>query len=535
MRSWVKAAFGLTATGLLAAGGLAAISADAVTVVPEQKPGHGPTGYTQPSAEVIARGKYLTDMGDCVGCHVANGGKPYAGGQYMALPFGALSTPNITPDVDTGIGKYTDADFLRLMHHGIRPNGQYIYPAMPYPWLASVPDDDTLAIKAYLFSLAPVYAPRLPNKIWFPFTLRPAIALWNAVFVSNEIYHPDPKLTAAQNRGAYIVNGLEHCGACHNNRNLLGNSSVAAKVEGGPITMWYAPNLHSDKVSGIGRYSDEQIVKWLHDGHSEQLGTVAGPMSEVIDYSTKLLTTEDLRAIVAYLRVLPPGPSYAPRSSSPGTATIVDGQQVYLSHCAMCHQVNGQGVPGKIPALDGNGMVRAFGPQSVLRVVLGGLEARGPYAMMPGVGSAMSNQEISDVTNYIRQAWSNRAPANSTAFLAYYLRGDTKTLLNGKRPDGCPAVANDTLRQALADQGNGIAATLQQTTLPTMLQNVNDIVGKLHAAAPSLEQADIVNGLTEAYCPVAYADQTVEDSKRVWLMTHFAERVYVQLSNHGTY
>ena len=534
MNGWIKGAVGIACAGILATAGMVIADAGAITVVPEQRTGHGPTGYVQPSAEILARGKYLTDMGDCVGCHKAEGGIPYAGGQYMGMPFGALSVPNITPDVDTGIGNWSDADFLKLMHHGITKGGQYIYPAMPYIWYATVSDEDTLAIKAYLFSLKPVYAPRPPSKIWFPFNLRPVLALYDAAFVPTEKFKPDPHLTAEQNHGAWIVNGLEHCGECHNNRNFLGNGALAAKVEGGPITLWYALNLHNNKVDGIGKWSDDEVAQWLHDGASEHMGTVAGPMAETIEYSLSKMSPADLHAMVAYLRTYPAEPGYTERAGIP-PGTRAAGQTVYLAHCAMCHQVDGRGITNKIPALDGNGMVRAYGPQSATRVILGGLEAHGSYAMMPGVGTAMTDQEISDVTNYIRQAWSNRAPANSTRFLVYYLRGDTKTLLNGLRPDGCPPVENDTLKAALADESNGITALLQQTALPNMLQSVNAIIPKLHAAAPSLQQADIVNGLTQAYCPIAYADKSVQPDKHVWLMTHFSERLYVQLSNNGTY
>ncbi|MGI4976913.1 MAG: c-type cytochrome [Janthinobacterium lividum] len=522
---------GLGTLGLVILG---AAPGHADLVVPEQTAGKAPDG-PKASPELIARGEHLTTMGDCVGCHSANGGKHFAGGQYMGMPFGDISTPNITPDTETGIGRYTDADFLKLMHHGVTPEGMHIYPAMPYPWYATVKDDDVLAIKAYLFSLDPVHAPRRPNKIWFPFNLRPVLALWDAAFVPGQVFKPDPKLTDEQNLGAYIVNGLEHCGECHNNRNFLGNTKVALEVKGGPITMWYAPNLRSDKVSGIGGYTDDQVVQWLHDGHSEAMGTVAGPMAEVIDYSTKKLEERELRAIVSYLRTLPPAPSYEARQAPPDSRPMVAGRTAYLSNCASCHQVDGKGLPGKIPALDGNGMVRAFGPQSVIRVILGGLEARGPFAPMPGVGAGMTNQQVADAANYVRQAWSNAAPANATPFLAGFLRSDTSTLLNGARPDGCPVLVQEDLRRIIDDKSTGVADLLHNMTLPTMLQTTNAILAKVKADAPNLEQADIVNGLTIAYCPIANADTTLDEDSRHWATTHFAERVYVQLTTKGAY
>jgi mono/diheme cytochrome c family protein len=514
-------------TGLLAAHGWGA------TQVPSQTAGQGPSQAPSTDAALLAHGKYLTTMGDCVGCHMAEGGIPYAGGQYMAMPFGRISTPNITPDVNTGIGNYTDAGFIRLMRGGVTPSGQHIYPAMPYPWYATLSNDDILAIKAYLFSLPPINAPRLPNTIWFPFNLRPAIAGYNALFIGDR-FQPDPRLNAEQNRGAYIVNGLEHCGECHNHRNFLGNSAVALSVLGGPITQWYAPSLRFDPMTGLGRFSDSDIVQFLKEGHSPSMGTVAGPMSEVVDYSTKYLTDSDLHAIVAYLHTLPPTPTYYGWKHNPNNVALLAGQQVYLSHCASCHQQDGAGLTGKIPALDGNGMVTATGPQSMIRVIVGGLDARGPYALMPGVGTTMSTDQIVAVTNYVRQAWSNAAPMNATPKLVKVIRADTHTFTNGQRPDGCPTLDQEQLKTVLSDNSNGLEDLLKSTTMPNLLNNVNAIVQKLHSVAPTLSQSDAVNGLTIAYCPIVYADASVPPDQRGWQLTHFADRLYTQLSTNGS-
>ena len=526
----------LAGVALFGAAGLATLELAPRNAQAANEPASQPPTVTA-SADVIAKGKYLTDMGDCAGCHVAPGGAYMAGGQYMEMPFGVLSTPNITPDHDTGIGYYTDDNFIRLMRHGVRPNGQYIYPAMPYVWYNSLSRDDLLAIKAYLFTLKPVHAPRQPNKVWFPFNIRPAIALWDVAFVPNVEFKPDPKQSDLVNRGDYIVNGLEHCGACHNNRNFLGNGSLSLKILGGPITMWYAPNIHPDNLSGIGRYSTEDMVEYFKKGHSEGMGTVAGPMSETVKWSTSKLTDEDLHAITAYLKSRPATASYQARTSAYRPIRASAGEAVYLNHCASCHQINGQGIKDKIPALDGNGMVRAYGSQTVLRIVLGGLEAHGQYAVMPGVGSEMSDREIADVSNYVRQAWSNQAPANATPFLVSVLRKDTGTLLNGKRPDGCPSQdeAAPGVTKMVANQSNGISALLNDTHATNMLQNVNAIVAKIKATAPDLEQADIVNGLTIAYCPIVAGDQSVSPDQRPWQLTHFADRLYVQLTTNGKY
>jgi mono/diheme cytochrome c family protein len=521
------------ALGVVLSAGLLAAHGWGATQPLVQTPGQGPAQAPSTDAALLAKGKYLTEMGDCVGCHTAEGGKAFAGGQYMAMPFGQISTPNITPDVDTGIGRYSDGDFLYLMRAGVTPVGQHIYPAMPYPWYATLPNDDLLAIKAYLFSLPPIHAPRLKYSVWFPFNLRPAIAGYNLFFLGSP-YQPDPHLTAEQNRGAYIVNGLEHCGECHNHRNFLGNSAVALSVLGGPITQWYAPSLRFDPMTGLGRFSDNDIVQFLKEGASPSMGTVAGPMAEVVDYSTKYLSDADLHAIVAYLHTLEPTPSYYGWKRNPNNAPLLAGQQVYLSHCASCHQADGAGLPGKIPALDGNGMVTATGPQSVIRVVLGGLEARGSYALMPGVGATMTDEQVAEVTNYVRQAWSNAAPTSATVKLVQVIRADTHTFTNGQRPDGCPTLEQDQLKAVLADNSNGLEDLLKSTTMPNLLNNVNAIVQKLHSVAPTVSQSDAVNGLTIAYCPIVYADNTIPPDQRGWQLTHFADRLYTQLSNNGS-
>ena len=487
------------------------------------------------SDDQVARGKYLTTMGDCIGCHQGTGYPAYAGGRYMDMPFGKIYVPNITPDKKNGIGDYTDAKFIRLMRHGISAKGRYIYPAMPYPWYTTMPTEDLLAIKAYLFSLKPIDAPRKPNKIWFPFTIRPAIALWDALFVPDRRFKPDPTKSALINRGSYIVNGPEHCGECHNHRNFLGNTSLALFVQGGAITMWYAPNLTPDKLTGIGNYSVDDLTQFFKNGHSDAMGPVAGPMGETIDYSTSKLNDYDLKAISTYLLSLKPVSSYAARTAAYRPQRYAAGETAYLAHCASCHQLDGNGVKNRIPALNRNGMVRALGSQDVIRVVIGGHPARDPYMMMPGVGAAMSDQEVIDVTNYVRQSWDNHAPANANSIIVGLIRKDTKTLQDGERPNGCPELAQPELKQIIADKSNGISALLHDTQAANMLQNVNALVGKLKTVAPNLRKDTIVNGMTDAYCPIVASDTALPEDLRSWTLTHFANRLYVQLSTNEKY
>ena len=530
MRRWIAA--GALGVALVAATALRPGEAD--TIVPPQTPGTAPQQAAADPA-LVAKGEYLVHLGDCDACHTANGGAKFAGGQLMNMPFGAISTPNITPDVKTGIGNYTDAGFIHLMRTGVTPDGTHIYPAMPYPWFTKLGDDDLLAIKAYLFSLAPVDAPRQPNPIWFPFNLRPVLAVWDWAFVPSDRWKPDPKLNDQQNRGSFIVNTLEHCGECHNHRNLLGNTGLEGFAEGGPIQLWYAPNLHSDKDTGLGRYSDADLFQYLKEGWSPGMGPTAGPMGQTIGDSVSKLHDEDVHAIVAYLRTLPATAAYPPTKINPATGTLERGSGVYLSHCASCHQVDGKGLANAVPALDGNGAVRSAGGQNIVRAIMEGLEARGPYGVMPAVGNAMSDQDVADVTNYVRQAWSNAAPANTGKLTAFMIRDDAKTMMNGRRPDGCPTLVEPKLLAAMKNEGNGLAALVRGVTPPTMLQTSDAIVQKMKQLAPDVPKADVVNGMMIAYCGVIAGNQALSPEDRAAQITNFGDRLYVQLSTGGSY
>lgn len=516
----------------------AAGSPEAASPAPDAaQPGATPAAASAGStnADLIARGKYLTDIGDCVSCHTAGDGTPFAGGRYMGMPFGQISTPNITPDKDTGIGNYTDDQFVRLFHEGITEDGEHIYPAMPYPWYATVKRDDILAIKAYLFSLAPVHAPRQPNKIYFPFTIRPVIAVWNWLFVPAGEFKPDPKQSDEVNRGAYLVNGLAHCGECHNNRNLLGNTGWELPFRGGVITKWATPNITNDKQSGLGRYSDAEVVDFLEHGTNPKMGSAVGPMAETVDHSLRKLHDDDIRAMVAYLKTMSMSSLYRTSATAEENASARRGSNVYAGMCSSCHQVDGKGVENKIPPLAGNGMVIAGGPQSVLQVVLRGVEAHGNYGPMPGLGAGMSDAQIADVANYVRTAWGNGAAASATPYLVSLIREDAHTLMNGDRPGGCPKLAQPDLQKILAEPDNGIVDTLKGMRLETMLPDVDKIIAKIKSDAPQISQEDIVNGLTVIYCPIVAQNAQIGPDQKVWDLTHFSDRVYTQLTTNGKY
>jgi mono/diheme cytochrome c family protein len=497
-----------------------------------QQPAAPPGAATaQSSAELIARGKYLADMGDCEACHTAPNGPHFAGGLLMDTPFGKIPTPNITPDKATGIGNYTDAQFIRVFRHGIRRDGQNLYPVMPFPWYTKVTDSDILAIKAYLFSLPPVNKPHLPLEVSFPFNIRSAISVWDAVFLQPGVFKPDPHASAQVNRGAYIVEGLEHCGECHDKRNLLGAGAISRPLQGGEIDHWYAPDITSDVRTGIGRYSDDQLFTFLKTGTAPGMGTVVGPMSQTQHDSLSKLTDDDIHAIVAYLRSTPAKPGFTPSVPVGMSQATLPGAQVYLNNCASCHQVDGKGVGTEIPSLVANGVVKSGGPESVIRVILGGVEAQGTYGPMPAVGNFMTDQQIADVANYVRSAWGNNAPATVGPGEVGTLRNEAKTYLSGRLPGECPTVVEPSMEKIVARPD--VQKLLQDTTIENMLQNANALVAKVKATDPKIAQADVVNSLTIAYCPILMHNPSLSESDKLSELNTFDERVYTQIEHGG--
>ena len=254
--------------------------------------------------------------------------------------------------------------------------------------------------------------PRKPSEIPFPFNIRTALITWRTAFFTAGEFKPDPQASAEVNRGGYLVEGLGHCGMCHNENKIVGNSGLAGKLGGGVIDGWYAPNITPDDHQGIGGWSDDQVVTYLKTGAApgNQPGVAAGPMRQTIEESLSKMTDADLKAMVAYLRTQKAKETYKVKDLQAFNQTGAPGAGTYLSYCSSCHKPDGKGVEGAIPALAGNTSVQAEGPETVLRVILGGLGAQNGYAPMPAIGAGMTDQQVADVTDYIRNSWGNKAP-----------------------------------------------------------------------------------------------------------------------------
>jgi mono/diheme cytochrome c family protein len=373
-------------------------------------------------ASLIERGEYLAHAADCLVCHTNPGGKQYAGGLGFKLPFGTLYSTNITPDKDTGIGNYSDADFLNALHRGIRRDGARLYPAMPFTSYTYISDADALAIKAYLFSLPAVHATAPTNTLAFPFNQRWAMGFWSVVFNPDTRFEPDSSQSPEWNRGAYLAEALAHCGECHTPRNLAFALNNRKKFAGAVTAGWRAFNISSDKATGLGAWSDDQIASYLATGHAIGHGTASGPMGEAVDESLSQLAPEDIHAMVVYLRSVPPVTSpdlpatLAPPASpshKDGATADARGKRVFEGACVSCHGWTGESPISPFATLTGAWAVNDPGATNVAQIVISGTKRHMPKGAisMPAFGNTYSDTEIAAVANYVTTRFGSKGSA----------------------------------------------------------------------------------------------------------------------------
>ena len=388
-----------------------------------------PAMAAAPDSATVQRGAYLARAGNCMTCHTARGGASYAGGRGIVTPFGTVYTSNLTPDNATGIGSWSPAHFWRAMHNGRSKDGRLLYPAFPYTNYTQVTREDSDALLAYLQSLTPVVQANQAHAIRFPYQSQAALAVWRALYFKPGTYRSDATRNAAWNRGAYLVNGLGHCSACHTARNALG-ATDGLNLAGGliPIQNWYAPSLTSPHEAGVGDWREQDIVRLLKDGVSPQ-ASVNGPMAEVVLGSTQYLNPQDLSAMAQFLKTLtvavPPGATNtsantshaavtaAPPMAAPAAASA-RGAKLYEQHCVQCHGDNGKGVPNAYPALAGNRAVLMAQTSNLVQIVLNGGYAPAtqgnprPFGMPPFV-LVLGDSDIAAVLTHVRSSWGNQA------------------------------------------------------------------------------------------------------------------------------
>jgi alcohol dehydrogenase (quinone), cytochrome c subunit len=394
--------------------------------------GHTDAAPPAPTADaaLVSRGQYLAYAADCVACHSAPGGAAYAGGRPMGLPLNSTIYPsNITPDPQTGIGLYTLQDFDRAVRGGIARDGHHLYPSMPYPSYAKVSDADVAALYAYFMkAVKPVHQENKPGQVAWPLSMRWLMGLWNLFFLDTHTYQATASHDAQWNRGAYLVQGLGHCGACHTPRGWLFQEKAlteakAVYLSGAPLDNWSAADLRGDPMLGLGRWSEADLVQFLKTGHNAT-GTAFGSMIDVINYSTQYLSDTDNEAIAHYLKSLSPADPGDTQTwhYDPAVADALaklqfqaPGSQSYAQYCADCHQRDGSGQAPYIPALAGNPSVLDADPISLANIVLNGssplVVAGNPdFYRMASYRTILNDQQIADLVNFIRSSWGNHAP-----------------------------------------------------------------------------------------------------------------------------
>jgi mono/diheme cytochrome c family protein len=378
-----------------------------------------PTGVPAPlaQADIVKRGEYLAKAADCVVCHTAKDGAAFAGGLPFPAPSGTLYSTNITADKDTGIGNYSDQDFLNAVQRGVRKDGARLYPAMPYTSYTFMTDADVLAIKAYLFSLPAVHRENQPDTLQFPFNQRWSMIFWSWVFNPNTRFAPNSAKSAEWNRGAYFAEALAHCGECHTPRNPAFGLDNRRKFAGAAYG-WLAYNITSDKGTGIGSWSDDELLAYLSKGHAAGRGTASGPMGEVVDHSLSLMDPADVRALVIYLRSIPavassePATIAPPAPASPKEGTVANalGHKVFAQACASCHNWTGVSSLSSSATISGSRAVNDPTATNVAQIVVSGTQRLTPGSMsMPAFGSIYTDTEIAAVANYVTARFGSAA------------------------------------------------------------------------------------------------------------------------------
>ena len=383
------------------------------------------------TAVVIKRGEYLATAADCGACHTAPGGKSFAGGLPISTPLGTIYSTNITPSADFGIGRYAEEEFSRALRRGVRRDGANLYPAMPYTSYAKFTEDDAHALYLYFTQAVKSVDQRPPpTELPFPMNIRLSMIGWNLLFRDTTAFVPDPKQSAEWNRGAYLVQGAAHCSTCHTPRGFLMQEETSRALSGAQVGPWYAPNITSDPVSGIGRWSKEDLVAYLRTGHLSGKAQAAGSMGEAVEHSFQYLVAADLDAIATYVRTVPPvhdavdnssrfsaGKRLSELAASRGREAVrsdsesdPNGAELFQGNCTSCHQAEGQGSKdGYYPSLFSNSATGARNATNLIATILYGVNrtTSAGQAFMPGFGghatdaNPLSDRNIVALGNYV--------------------------------------------------------------------------------------------------------------------------------------
>jgi mono/diheme cytochrome c family protein len=364
------------------------------------------------TATAVERGRYLAAAGDCEACHTREGGAPFAGGRPIATPFGTVLSANLTPDA-TGLKDWNSDQFYRALHEGIAANGEHLFPAFPYNYFTRMPRADTDAIFAYLRTLAPVANRPDRNQLAFPFNIRALTAVWNMLYLDARPFAATPGKSAQWNRGAYLVQGPGHCGACHTPKTILGGPQSGRELQGGAFGLWFAPDLTPNSRSGLGRWTRDDVVHFLRTGRNVHASAAVEMGLAVVD-STSRLGDDDLQAIATYLADRPASPAAA--TPAPSAAQMRQGEAIFVDECSACHRMKAQGEPGAFPPLKDSANAQQADPTTLLHFILAGVQSTQtatyptPFTM-PSFAWKLNDAQVAAVATFVRNSWGNVAPA----------------------------------------------------------------------------------------------------------------------------
>ncbi|UVC29920.1 cytochrome c [Pantoea sp. SOD02] len=381
--------------------------------------------HAEDEAQLIKQGEYLSRLGDCMACHTVSGKGDYAGGLAIESNLGTIYSTNITPDKEHGIGNYSEQQFSDAVRKGVLPNGSRLYPAMPYPDYAKISDADMHALYVYFMKGVKPSSEQPPETdLSFPFSQRWGMRFWNWAFTSDKPFQPIGGASEEVNRGAYIVESLGHCGSCHTPRGLGMNEKALDSgddqfLAGGSLNNWDVPSLR-----GLPRWSEQEIVDYLQTGRNDK-AAVGGEMKSVIEHSSSHMTDADLKAIASYLKFLGGNPALQAYDVKKQQATeakltaakgLSEGERLYIDNCGACHFVTGKGAPGIFPELDQATIVNAKDPSGLIHTILAGAQQpsteKAPSTLaMPGFAKRLDDDQVAKLATFIRQGWSNNAPA----------------------------------------------------------------------------------------------------------------------------
>lgn len=487
------------------------------------------SGVQAASSSLIERGKYVATAADCYACHSPDGGKPYSGGKPLKSDFGIIYGSNITQDKKTGIGTWTKADFEGALRRGVSKDGSYLYPAMPYTSYTKMTPEDLDALWAYIKTIPAVEHTIPANTLPFPLTVRSGMAVWQSLYLKPGVFQPVASQSADWNRGSYLVNSLGHCGDCHTPRDLAQGPEMKHKLAGAKISGWYAPDISNDPLSTVGKLSTDQLAKFLKSGRLPDNTKSFGPMQETVHDSLSKLSDKDLFAMAVYLKDQRESvQEVKPTRVSMPPERLAAGKLVYENNCQSCHHSDGKGLAGSVPALAGNDAVVAQEPYNVIMALLEGFAPQGSWGAMASFANQLSDDQIADVSNYIRTSWGNQAPPNAAPWsvASWRTKADAPTTASAHGLL-CPSLATEVVQPALGAGTKALKQAAQDSG------KMDALVNNYETARPKSSPAEVIEALSTAYCR-ALAPDHLSEQRISAQIAGFSQRVAIALGDRKT-